>query len=215
MKIIIGKNSKVQVAGTLAAAKALTAITKAANPSVSCTGHGYSVGDWVQFAFPSGMTRMDGQVARVKTVTDANTFVIEGVDTSLTPYVAHSGTEATVSKITAWVDFDNVRMIDLPESPPDRPDISTVHGMRKQTMIGLDGELAGTMTVLTNPNQAAVQLVRQAQIQQAMMPALVTTPNSVIGFAAEWAGGRGFSLDSGKPSESSINFTVVGEVAYL
>jgi hypothetical protein len=68
------------LATTLAAAKTITAITNA-NPGVaSSTAHGYANGDILLLSMPS---RLDQRVVRVSG-TAANTFNLEGIDTTST-----------------------------------------------------------------------------------------------------------------------------------
>lgn len=215
MKIIIGKNTAVSVQKTLGTAKAVTACSKAANPALTVTGHGLAVGDWVLCAFPGTMAALDGQIARVKTVPDASSITLEGVDTSFAQYTAYSGSDATVTKISAWEPFDNVKTIEVSDGAPDRPDASTVHDTRKQSIIGLDGELTGSLQLGTNPSQAAVALLRAAAIGGTKLAVLVVNPTQTVAFNAEWAGGRGFSLATGQISNTQMSLTVKGELAYV
>ena len=77
----VWKNVAVAMQSALAAAKTITAITKA-NPGVATsTAHGYSNGEIV-FLTISGMYQLNDKPVRVANVT-ANTFELEGVDTTL------------------------------------------------------------------------------------------------------------------------------------
>ena len=64
----------------LAAAKAITAITKANPGKVTVTSHGYGNGDKVFISGAAGMTQVNGLLFAV-TVVDPNNFTI-GVDTT-------------------------------------------------------------------------------------------------------------------------------------
>jgi hypothetical protein len=74
----------------LAAAKTITAITRANPGQVTAAGHGYSNGDTVYIAAVVGMTQVNGLFFTV-TVVDANNFTI-GVDTSAYTAYASGGT---------------------------------------------------------------------------------------------------------------------------
>lgn len=87
------------VASAFAAAKTVTAVSNASEAVISCTAHGYSVGDIVQLY--SGWGRLNRRVVRVKSVT-TDTFVAESIDTSNTEiFPAGSGT-GTVRKVSTW-----------------------------------------------------------------------------------------------------------------
>ena len=67
------------VATAFASAKTVTGISNAAEAVVSCTAHGYQVGDIVQIY--SAWGRLNRRAVRVKSVT-TDTFVADGIDTS-------------------------------------------------------------------------------------------------------------------------------------
>lgn len=69
---------------SLQAAKTVSGISNAAEAVVTCPAHGYSVGDFVMIY--SGWGRLNRRAYRIKTVTDANTFVLEQCDTTNTEF---------------------------------------------------------------------------------------------------------------------------------
>ena len=83
----------------------VTAITNA-NPAVATsTAHGLSNGDIV--VVTSGWSRLNGKTVRVANVT-ANTFELEGIDTtSTTIYPAGSGT-GTVKEVTTFTQISQI-----------------------------------------------------------------------------------------------------------
>lgn len=91
------------VATVLAAAKTITAITNAAEAEVSCDDHDYVAGDIL--IIYSGWGRLNFRAARIKSVT-ADTFVLEGIDTSSTDLFAPGGGAGTARKVTTWVELD-------------------------------------------------------------------------------------------------------------
>lgn len=93
------KGTILSVASTFAAAKSVTAITNAAEASISCTAHGYSVGDILQLY--SGWGRLNRRAVRVKSQT-ADAFVAELIDTSSTEFFTPGSGVGTVRKVTAW-----------------------------------------------------------------------------------------------------------------
>ena len=91
------------VATVLASAKTVTGISNAAEAVVSCTAHGYSVGDIV--IIYSGWGRLNFRAFRIKSQT-TDAFVLEGADTSNTDLFTPGAGVGTVKKVTTWVDLD-------------------------------------------------------------------------------------------------------------
>jgi hypothetical protein len=75
--------------------KAITGITKAANPTVTCTAHGFVAGQRVFFYGVGGMTEINGQYAVIVSVT-TNTFVIDLSTSTFSTYT--SGGTASVNE---------------------------------------------------------------------------------------------------------------------
>lgn len=91
------------VATVLAAVKTVTGISNAAEASVSCTAHGYSVGDIVVIF--SSWGRLNARAFRVKSVT-TDAFVLAKANTTNTEFFTPGGGAGTVQKVTTWVDLD-------------------------------------------------------------------------------------------------------------
>lgn len=91
------------VATLLAAVKTITGITNAAEASVSCVAHGYSVGDIV--VVYSGWGRLNFRAFRIKSVT-TDAFVLENANTTNPELFTPGGGLGTVRKVTTWVDLD-------------------------------------------------------------------------------------------------------------
>ena len=87
------------VATGFAAAKPVSGISNATEAVVSCTGHDFAAGDYVQLY--SGWGRLNRRIVKVKSPL-AGTFVAEGIDTSNTEIYPASSGGGTVRKITAW-----------------------------------------------------------------------------------------------------------------
>lgn len=93
------------IATVFAAAKTVTGISNAAEAVVSCTAHGYSVGDIVQLI--SGWGRLNRRAARVKSVT-TDTFVAEGINTTNTEFFPSGSGGGTVRKITTFQQINKI-----------------------------------------------------------------------------------------------------------
>lgn len=93
------------VATAFGAEKTVTAVTNAAEAAVSATAHGFSNGDYVQMK--SGWGRLHRRVARVKSVS-ADSFTLEGINTSNTNFFPAGGGVGTVRKITTWQTINKI-----------------------------------------------------------------------------------------------------------
>lgn len=93
------------VATAFSADKTVTAITNAATAVVSCTAHGYSNGDIVEIT--SGWGKLNKRAFRVAAVS-ADTFQLEGQDTTNTSFYPTGSSAGTVRKVTTWQQFEKV-----------------------------------------------------------------------------------------------------------
>ena len=93
------------IATAFAAAKTVTGISNAAEAVVSCTAHGYSVGDVVQLY--SGWGRLNRRVARVKSVL-TDSFVAEGINTTNTEFFPAGSGGGTVRKVTTFQQINKI-----------------------------------------------------------------------------------------------------------
>jgi hypothetical protein len=94
------------------ATKAITAATKAANCQITITGHSYVVGQRFAISAVVGMTELNGLVAQVVSVVDANNVTVNINSTAFTTYTSAgtctAGTNAYYSAITAAKARDGV-----------------------------------------------------------------------------------------------------------
>lgn len=93
------------LATVFAAAKAVSAISNAVEASVSCTAHGYQVGDIVQLY--SGWGRLNRRAAKVKSVT-TDAFVAEGINTTNTEFYPSGSGGGTVRKISTFQQINKI-----------------------------------------------------------------------------------------------------------
>lgn len=96
------------IAATFGAPKTVSGISNAAEAVVSCTAHGFSVGDIVQLY--SGWGRLNRRAVRVKSATTDN-FVAELIDTSSTDFFPAGTGIGTVRKVLTWQQISNYKDI--------------------------------------------------------------------------------------------------------
>lgn len=108
MSYFFPEGSSQQFSQTLAGALTVSAITNA-NPAVATsTAHGLTTGD--EILFTSGWEDATDSVFKV-TVLTANTFSIDGLDTSNTNFFAAGAGVGTVQKISGWTAMPQVLTI--------------------------------------------------------------------------------------------------------
>lgn len=127
----VWKNVAVAVQSALAAAKTITAITKASPGVVTSASHGYSNGDIV-FLSISGMYQLNDKAVRVAGVT-TDTFQIEGVDT--TSFETFSS--GTAEKVTLGTSITTATNVTVSGGNFEFIDATTIHGNSKTQIPGL------------------------------------------------------------------------------
>ena len=91
---------------TFAAAKTISALTNDDPAEATSTAHGFTEGD--EILLISGWEDATDSVFRVGTVGDANTFEIDGLDTSDTNWFSPGGGLGTAAKISNWIEIPQV-----------------------------------------------------------------------------------------------------------
>lgn len=158
-------NVAVAVQSAIAAAKTITAITKASEGVVSSTAHGYSNGDYVLLTV-QGMYQLDGVVARVSSVA-TDTFVLEGIDTTL----YETFTSGTAEEITFGTSLTSATSINASGGDFDFIDTTTIHDNVKKQIPGLPSPGTFTMDLFWDLADAALIALKAAsdnQLQRAV-----------------------------------------------
>lgn len=202
---LILRNTVVQIQTALAAAKTITAISKASEAVITGT-HDYSIGDYILIEAVGGMTQINDMVVRVKTVSTTVSFVAEGVNsTNWTTYTSGG----TAKKITFGASFDNITQVELPDAAPDKIDITSINDNEKQQAFGHDAALEGTLSLIANPLATAVVEVQTASAANARRAFLMTLST---GQKSLWncyvSGGAGFSGGVGAAATAQISMTL-------
>lgn len=157
----VWKNVAVAMQNALAAAKTITAITKANPGVVTSTAHGYSNGDYV-FLSVSGMYQLNDKVVRVANQT-ANTFELEGVDTTL----FETFSSGTAEKITFGASITTATNITSSGGNFEFIDATTIHGNAKAQIPGLPEATTFTMDHIWDVSDAGLLALKSASDNQA------------------------------------------------
>ncbi|MCA3303795.1 MAG: hypothetical protein INF98_16695 [Roseomonas sp.] len=157
MAYFFPEGSSIQFSTTLATARTVTAATNA-NPAVlTASAHAYVTNDEVLYT--SGWEDATESVYRV-TVTDANTFSLQGLNSSNTSFFPSGSGTGTTERLSAWTSIPQV--LNISTSGGDarfttvsplarRNDINVPTGFNALTMqitMGHDPSLAAYQTML-------------------------------------------------------------------
>lgn len=154
-------NVAIAMESARAAAKTISAITKA-NPAVcTSTTHGYTTGDFVALTV-SGMFQLDDRSARIIVLT-ADTFSIEGVDS--TNFDTFS--TGTAEKLTFGNSITTATSVSSSGGGYDFIDTTTIHGNSKTQMPGLPAAATYNFTNIWDTADAGLVAMKAASDAQA------------------------------------------------
>lgn len=152
MAITLSTGAGFDVAKTYGTSSNMTAISNAAEAVATLgDGHGCVAGDILEIT--SGWGRLNGRLARVKTVA-TNDVTLEGINTTNTTlFPAGSGT-GTVRKITAWDEVTQVRDISVSGGEQQFADITTLTDVVAKQAPTIRSAVALSLTVMDDPGLA-------------------------------------------------------------
>lgn len=145
----------------IAAAKTITAITKANPGVVSSTAHGYSNGDIVALTCV-GMHQLNEKVARVSSQT-TDTFALEGIDTT----DFDTFTSGTSEKVTLGTSITSATNISASGGEFDFIDTTTIHMNVKTQIPGLPSAISYQMDHIWDSTDAGFIAMKAASDIQA------------------------------------------------
>ena len=168
MAVTKWSNVAIAMQSALAAAKTLTAITKASPGVVSSTAHGYSNGDFVYLEV-QGMWQLHGRVFRVASVA-TDTFQLEDVSggTGLSTAAFDTFTSGSAYKITFGTSITTATSMNVSGGDYSMIDTTTIHGNQKSEVPGLPNSLSMTFDNLWDPTDAGQSAMKSASDAQAI-----------------------------------------------
>ena len=173
----VWKNVDVKMQSAIAAAKTITAISKASPAVVSCTGHGYSNGDIV-FVLAEGMFQVDARVFRVSDVA-TDTFKLE--DENSTEY--DDFISGTVAKVTLATNITTATTISSSGGDFAMIDKTTIHQNTRSEMPGLPNAINYSMEHIWDPSDAGLKAMKVASDLQQRRVFKFTIGDAIVLFA--------------------------------
>ena len=168
MAVTKWSNVAIAMQSALAAAKTLTAITKASPGVVSSTAHGYSNGDFVYLEV-QGMWQLHGRVFRVASVA-TDTFQLEDVSggTGLSTAAFDTFSSGSAYKITFGTSITTATSMNVSGGDYSMIDTTTIHGNQKSEVPGLPNSLSMSFDNLWDPTDAGQAAMKAASDAQAI-----------------------------------------------
>lgn len=164
--VVKWSNVRVAIQSALAAAKTISAITKASPGMASSTAHGYADGDFVLLA-SNGMFQVDSRVFRVdagvSSPADANSFALEGEDTTL----YDTFTSGNAEKITFGTNMTTATGLSASGGDFSFIDTTTIHDNVRRQVPGLPNAAAYSFENLWDPSDTALLALKAASDNQA------------------------------------------------
>jgi hypothetical protein len=160
-------NVAVAMQSAIAAAKTITAITKAAPGVVSSTAHGYSNGDYV-FLEIQGMHQLNERVFRVATVA-TDTFQLENVSggTGIDTTAYDTFASGFAYKLTFGTSITTATSMDVSGGNFDLIDTTTIHANQKSNIPGLPEPMTFNFQNHWDPTDAGQAAMKSASDAQA------------------------------------------------
>ena len=178
MPIRTNSGLKLFMESAIAAAKTITAITKAAPGVFSSTAHGFANGDLILLEI-QGMVELHGSLVKVVSVA-TDTFQVAGVNgsTGLDTTLFSTFSSGTAKKLTLGTSITGVQDFSFSGGEIKTEDTTTVNDIiDTQIVVGATAQ-AAEMTMQWDPGSAA---------QKAMLDAFRTRANK--GFRVVWPDG--------------------------
>lgn len=211
MSLYKGRGVRLEVALTYQTADVVTAVTLA-NPGVATsTGHGMSNGAVGYFGEVTGMSQLDGQAFRASGVA-ANTFNLEGIDTSAYP----AFTAGNAYEVATWATISQATDFQIGGGDADKLDATTLLDFIKQEENGLLAAETVNVNMLADPLSQGVARLRALALSSTRATFRITYPSSAL--EIYWHGEPsipGFNQAKQQLATGSFQITCKGFMLYL
>lgn len=209
---LIGRNVRVEISKTEAAAKVVSAVTQASPGVATSTAHALTDGSVGYFGTVSGMAQLEGQAVRVDAPA-ANTFELQGIKT--TNFPAFSGT-ANFTPITAWSTLSRSASYKIGGGEADPIDITVLLDVIKKNANGLLAAQSVSIDLkLETQDDEALGLIRTAALEQAYLVFRITLSDNSQRIFRGQPSLPGEDVGQGALGTGTFNVTVSGAVLFL
>lgn len=211
MSVPKGRNTRVEVAATYAAAKVVSAITNTSPGVATSTAHGLTNGTIGYFSGVEGMVELEDQAASVDN-TAANAFDVEGLAT--TSFGTFSGS-ADFTPVATWLTLSNSTGYTIGGGNADELDATTLLDTSKKTEFGMNAADTVTIDGFSDsqlPARAIVQAAARAGTDVVFRFTLSNGERRVFRGQPSLPGEQ---MSVNQKATGSFNVAVKGQVMYL
>lgn len=211
-EIVKGRGIKVELAATLAAAKVVSAVTKA-NPGVATsTAHGMPNGTVGFLTSLEGMVQLEGQACRVA-ATAANTFELQGLNT--TNFSDFSGASDFIAAAT-WVTLAEATSYVIGGGDPEKLNTTTLIDVIKQEENGLLAAQTLQLNTLAKTTPSAAMAIVEAAAQAgSKLLWRITLQDGCVRICYGEPSPPGENVQQGQVGTGSLSVTVKGFILKL
>ena len=203
MTVQIGNNVQMEVQATLATAVTITGMTKADPAVATATAHGIADGTYGYLTITDGMRKAHTQVVRTAN-SDANTFELEGLDT--TNYATWSA--GTFTAVSTWSTLCVATAYSIANAAPTEIDETTLCDDLTRIRYGLPGQKSGSISIQHDSDSSALQYLEAADTSDIIAFRATYANGNIRVFGAFTAYGGGFSGGVSQLETGEIPITV-------
>lgn len=205
-----GRNCRVEIAATFAAAKTVTAVTKAVPPVITSATHAMAEGTIGYFDTAAGMDELLGQAVSVD-ATATNTFNGEGLDTTN----FGTFTSGTIIPVATWLTLSSATAYEIPEGSADPLDATTLLDRIKQEQAGLMSAQNVQLSKFSDMQLPALAMVRAAALNDGYIVVRITLSNGERRVFRGQPGLPGESQSVGALATSGFGIKVKGQILMI
>lgn len=205
MSYSVWANVKVKVQTAIAAALAITAITKASPAVVNQVAHGYNTGDTVKLNI-TGMTQLHKRSFRVTKI-DADHYSLDDEDS--TNYGTFQAGSA--QKVTLGVEMTTVQDVNASGGEPNFKDLSTIHDQIERQIPTTVSAFNLQFGCLWDMTDAAHQELKKATLEMTERVIEVAFSNGVSMLGNSYISAAGVPTGSAQDVvKTNVAFTMQG-----
>lgn len=202
------RNARLTIQTTLGSDITITAISNA-NPAVVTASNSLTDGDVIVLSGVVGMEKLNGRAARVVT-SSGTAFSLEGINTTSTSVWGTYASGGVANEVSASATFGNVTGVEVPDGQPETIDLTTIGDDARQTELGHDAAIAGSLSIFADPLDPGVAEVINASATRSARVFQLTTQKGTtwIWNASSVAGGKGLSAGIGSAGTGQVTMAL-------
>ena len=209
MAVSLPDGATVHIANALAAEKKITAITNAAPPVATCTGHGLATGDFI--VLNTGWGEFHERVFKVEQV-NANDFKIMGMDAkSAAKYPTAAGVGG-FQKVNSWTQIKQILSSQFSGGEQQFATYAFLEEDFERQIPTVTSARSMTFSIADDPTLAGYQAAKAATESGKMYPLRIDLKNGgQIAYNGYAALNETPSLDKGNVMAVSLTYALAGK----